>query len=224
MPQAQTVPAGSVTTTPAQDQSPAQVYLTGDQDFLIPMVFPDYQIHLDGYEGEFFGRKFKIPSQKAPYLGHAGVLLINGKTGLSKYYEYGRYAPKGKTRAGMIPDVVLKGGMITENSFKKTLWYIATHHGQKGKISGAVLRGAVFDKALAWLKTKEAENSNPQRKEYDLGNHNCMTFVADLVEHVGLDSPFRTRVVVPSAYMEQFQLSETDLDYDYATDTLGISD
>lgn len=227
MPQTQTIPAGKVTTTPAQDQSPAQVYLSGEQDFVIPMVFPDYEIHIDGYEGAFFGKKFKIPSQKAPYLGHAGVLVINGKTGLSKYYEYGRYAgpgPVGRTRPGRIPDVTLKGGMIVESSLKKTLRAISSTHGQSGRISGVVLRGKVFDQALAWLKAKEAENTDSKRKEYDLGNHNCMTFVADLVDHIGLDSPFRTRVVVPSAYMEQFQLSETDLDYHYATDTLEISD
>lgn len=227
MPQAQAIPVGKVTTTPTQDLSPAQVYLSGEQDFVIPMVFPDYEIHIDGYEGVFFGKKFKIPSRKAPYLGHAGVLLINGKTGLSKYYEYGRYAgpgPAGRTRPGRIPDVTLKGGMIVESSLKKTLSAISSTHGQSGRISGVVLRGQVFDKALAWLKAKESENADSTRKEYDLGNHNCMTFVADLVDHIGLDSPFRTRVVVPSAYMEQFQLSETDLDYDYITETLEISD
>lgn len=223
----QAVPVGSVTTTPSKDQSPAQVYLAGQEDFVIPMVFPDYKIHIDGPEANLFGYKIKIPSQKAPYLGHAGVLLINGKTGLSKYYEYGRYpgpGPAGRTHPGRIPDVTLKGGMVVESSLKKTLRTISSAHGQSGRISGVVLRGKVFDQALAWLKAKEAENANPKRKEYDLGNHNCMTFVADLVDHVDLDSPFRTRVVVPSAYMEQFQLSEIDLDYDYATDTLEITD
>lgn len=227
MPQAQQTPAGTVTTTPVLDQSPAQVYLSGEEDFVIPIVFPDYKIHIDGYEGTFFGKKIRIPSRKAPYLGHAGVLIINGTTGLSKYYEYGRYdgpGPAGRTNVGLIPDVTLKGGMIVESSLKRTLHAISSKHGQSGRISGVVLRGQVFDEALAWLKAKEAENADSTRKEYDLGNHNCMTFVADLVDHLGLDSPFRTRVVVPSAYMVQFQLSETDLDYDYATETLEISD
>ncbi|MCQ4242932.1 hypothetical protein [Stutzerimonas stutzeri] len=227
MPQAQQIPAGTVTTTPVLDQSPAQVYLSGEEDFVIPIVFPDYKIHIDGYEVTLFGRKFEIPAQSAPYLGHAGVLVINGKSGLSKYYEYGRYpgpGPAGRTRRGRIPDIRLKTGFIVESSLNRTLRAISSEHGQHGRISGVVLRGQVFDQALAWLEAKEAENANPARKEYDLGNHNCMTFVADLLDHIGLGRPFRTRVVVSSVYMEQFQLSETDLDYDYTTETLEISD
>lgn len=86
-----------------------------------------------------------------------------------------------------------------------------------------VLRGVVYDKALAWLKAKEAENTDSKRQEYDLGNHNCVTFATDLAEAVGFSIPFRTRVVVPSAYMAQFQFSEPDLDYIYSTDTLEIT-
>lgn len=224
MAKSQAVAVGNVATTPSEDQSPAQIYLTGQEDFVIPLVFPDYLIHIDGYEAELFGQKIKIPSQKAPYLGHAGVLIVNGKTGLTKYYEYGRYGPNGKTRSGLIPDVTLKGGMITESSLKKTLRTVSSKHGQSGRIIGVVLRGQVFDKALVWLKAKEAENSDPKRKAYDLSDHNCMTFVADLVDHIGLDSPFRPPVVVPSVYMRQFQISNPDLEYDYATDALEISD
>lgn len=218
------IPLGTVQTTPTLDPSPAQLYLVGQEDFVIPVVFPDYLIHIDGYEAEIFGRKITIPPQKAPYLGHAGVLIVNGKTGLTKYYEYGRYGPNGKTRSGLIPDVTLKGGMITESSLKKTLRTVSSNHGQSGRIAGVVLRGKVFDQALAWLKAKETENSSPARQAYDLGDHNCMTFVADLVDHIGLDSPFRPPVVVPSAYMKLFQLSNPDLEYDYVNDTLEISD
>ncbi|MNZ51948.1 hypothetical protein D3C78_697800 [compost metagenome] len=227
MAKAQTLKLGTIATTPTEDRSPVQFYLSGEDDLVIPLVFPDYQIHIDGYEAEFFGRRIKIPSQKAPYLGHAGVLIINGKTGLTKYYEYGRYpgpGPAGRTRSGRIPDVALKGGMIVESSLLKTLRTISVAHGQKGRISGVVLRGKVFDQAISWLKSKEAGNLDLNRKEYDLGNHNCMTFVADLVDYIGLESPFRPPVVVPSAYIEQFQLSMPDLEYNYRTDTLEVSD
>lgn len=216
----------TVVTTPAADVAPVQVYLVGDDDYVIPLVFPDYKIHIDGYQTTFFGKKIEIPGGKAPYLGHAGVLVINGATGQSKYYEYGRYpgpGPAGRVRVGRIPDVVLKSGAITESSLKKTLRHIATEHGQSGNITGVVLRGHVYDQALAWLKAKEAENSDGKRQEYDLGNHNCVTFATDLAETVGFSIPFRTRVVVPSAYMAQFQFSEPDLDYIFATDTLEIT-
>jgi hypothetical protein len=223
---AQAAQVTTVATTPTVEVAPVPVYLVGDQDYVIPVVFPDYKIHIDGYQTTLFGRKIEIPGGSAPYLGHAGVLIINGKTGQAKYYEYGRYpgpGPAGRVRVGQIPDVVLKGGAITESSLKKTLRHIAAKHGQSGNITGVVLRGAVFDKALAWLKEKEAENTNDKRQEYDLGNHNCVTFATDLAESVGFSIPFRTRVVVPSAYMTQFQFSEPDLDYTFATDTLEIT-
>jgi len=69
----------TVVTTPAADVAPVQIYLVGDDDYVIPVVFPDYKIHIDGYQTTFFGKKIEIPGGKAPYLGHAGVLVINGK-------------------------------------------------------------------------------------------------------------------------------------------------
>ena len=223
---AQAAQVTTVATTPVADVAPIQIYLVGDQDYVIPLVFPDYKIHIDGYQATMFGRKIVIPGGSAPYLGHAGVLIISGKTGQTKYYEYGRYpgtGPAGRVRVGRIPDVELKGGTITESSLKKTLRYISAKHGQSGNITGVVLRGVVYDKALAWLKAKEAENTKATRQEYDLGNHNCVTFATDLAEAVGFSISFRTRVVVPTAYMAQFQFSEPDLDYIFAMDTLEIT-
>lgn len=119
---AQAAQVTTVVTTPAAEVAPVQVYLVGDQDYVIPIVFPDYKIHIDGYQATFFGKKIEIPGGKAPYLGHAGVLVINGKTGQSKYYEYGRYpgpGPAGRVRVGRIPDVVLKGERLLSRLLKK---------------------------------------------------------------------------------------------------------
>ncbi|CAI8736803.1 hypothetical protein [Pseudomonas serbica] len=218
----------TIATTPVADVALVQIYVVSDLDYVIPLVFPDYKIRIDGYQATLFGRKLTIPDVSAPYLGHAGVLIINGKNGQSKYYEYGRYpgpGPAGRVRVGNIPDVVLNdGGAITESSFKKTLRHISSKHGQSGDITGVVLRGAVYDKALSWLKEKEAENTKATRKEYDLGNHNCITFATDLAEAVGFSIPRRFLAVVPTTYMMQFQISEPDLDYTFATDTLEITE
>jgi hypothetical protein len=218
----------TIATTPVADVALVQIYVVSDLDYVIPLVFPDYKIRIDGYQATLFGRKLTIPDVSAPYLGHAGVLIINGKNGQSKYYEYGRYpgpGPAGRVRVGNIPDVILNdGGAITESSLKKTLRHISSKHGQSGDITGVVLRGAVYDKALSWLKEKEAENTKATRKEYDLGNHNCITFATDLAEAVGFSIPRRFLAVVPTTYMMQFQISEPDLDYTFATDTLEITE
>ena len=51
-------------------------YIDPNEKDAVLVVFPDYKI--------------STPIGKMGNLGHAGVLLINNKTGLTKYYEYGR--------------------------------------------------------------------------------------------------------------------------------------
>lgn len=217
-----------IKTTPVSDKNVLEIYLDGTDDFLIPLVFPDYKIHvLDSETISFFGIKFSTPEIKASYLGHAGVLLINGKTGLTKYYEYGRYyntEPPGFVRKGNISDVKIKSGMISEKSLKNTLKEISFEHGQSGSISGVIIRGQLFIQANQWLINIQKNNSNKSRKPYGLDEHNCMTFVIDLVDSLGLDSSWRPPVVIPTAYIEQFQLQQVDLEYNFDTDTLEVKD
>lgn len=216
-------------TTPTSSPNPSLIYLETGADFVIPVVFPDYVIHVyDAQEVDIFGRKIKTPSVKVPELGHAGVLIVNGKTGSTRYGEYGRYSGGGKVpgvvKIRPVPDVAIKDSAITESSLKRTLKHLSAKAGQSGPISGVVLRGDVFEKAVEWLNKKERENNDPNRAPYNLRNHNCITFVADLVDELGLDSPFRGPVVVPSLFIKQFQRTKPDLKYSYQTDTLEISE
>ena len=61
----------------------------------IYIAFPDYKISA-------FGKQWSN-------LGHAGILLIDNKTGITKYYEYGRYdkAEIGEVRQRTISNVVM---------------------------------------------------------------------------------------------------------------------
>jgi len=76
-------------------------------DLLSPIVFPDYRITVQTPATrikvpdylpyvDILPNEIRVPhtENKISDLGHAGVLLINGKTGVTKYYEYGRYDPK----------------------------------------------------------------------------------------------------------------------------------
>ncbi|MBF4238115.1 hypothetical protein EAY82_26800, partial [Vibrio anguillarum] len=99
-------------------------YVSGIEDFLIPIVFPDYEILVASEQTfDLFGLDITTPKVKAPYLGHAGVILINGETGVTRYYEYGRYPNRasdipGNVRKVSIPNVKLITGLITERSLK----------------------------------------------------------------------------------------------------------
>ena len=66
----------------------------------------------------------KYRANGIPFTGHAGVLLINDKTGLTKYYEYGRYdkESKGLVRTASVPNVVIgKDGKTTTESLNKVM-------------------------------------------------------------------------------------------------------
>lgn len=96
------------------------------KDVVIPIVFPEYKISVEVKSqpvdiipwvkwDNFKTPKFK---RKLEDLGHAGVLFINGETGTTKYYEYGRYPVAvgvGATQKLLIPDVKVVNGNITQN-------------------------------------------------------------------------------------------------------------
>lgn len=71
---------------------------------------------------------------RVPYLGHAGILFIEGKTGLSEYFEYGRYGgPLGAVQKRTIPDVRMgKNDRPSRASMEKTLGEISRLAGRVG--------------------------------------------------------------------------------------------
>jgi len=70
-------------------------------DVAVPLVFPDYLIAVDTPPVRVDVPNWLpgVPNQlvlpgthnRLPYLGHAGILFFNGGSGVTKYYEYGRY-------------------------------------------------------------------------------------------------------------------------------------
>ncbi|MDC0740688.1 hypothetical protein [Polyangium mundeleinium] len=89
------------------------------EDSVIPMVFPDFLITVEKKDFSWKERAgikvtpgVSIASEtdkevKISGLGHAGVLIINGKTGETRYFEYGRYdaARIGLVREHSVSDV-----------------------------------------------------------------------------------------------------------------------
>ena len=92
------------------------IYIDKDGRDAILIVFPDYKIDPE----------IKVGNWKAPKvggLGHAGVLLIDNKTGATKYYEYGRYptkdGTKGRVRSVPVSDVVIGKDAILTSSLQR---------------------------------------------------------------------------------------------------------
>lgn len=137
----------------------------------ILITYPDYKISALG--------------TKWSNLGHAGVLLIDNKTGVTKYYEYGRYDAEGKglVRTVKISNVKIgKDGKPTVESLNKVLGQLSKKTGQGGKIRGAYIISDQNDKMKTYADSKLAENNDPDRKEYGLNSNNCGTFARDVIK------------------------------------------
>ncbi len=156
-------------------------YIDPDGRDAILVVFPSYMVDTETRAG-------KLP------LGHAGILLIDNETGLTKYYEYGRYSTedgtKGRVRNVTVSNVVIdpETGKPTQESLNKVLGQISNNSGQGGEIQGAYIEGdfnTMNDYAQGKLKESNPqykEEYNKDRKPYKLLSNNCGTFAHDVAK------------------------------------------
>ena len=128
-------------------------------------------------------------------LGHSGVLLIDNKSGLTKYYEYGRYptedGTKGLVRNVAVLDVVMgTDGMPTQESLNKVLSKISEQSGHSGDINGAYIKSDKFKKMNDYAKEKLNESNagktgyKKDREPYTLTGNNCATFASDVLKKI----------------------------------------
>lgn len=205
------------------------------KDIIIPIVFPDYKITVTIPNKRFDvlpyvewdNVEIEQSKQKVSNLGHSGILFINGKSGLSKYYEYGRYdVPErnGIVRKLRIPDAQANQDGVIYNSLIPILKAISTNAGRGGRIQGVLIEAEdVFDKLQAKAHARKQKNTNPNRTPYSITSNSCIHFVKRLVEAAGKDTPwmFDPR---PNSYIGEFRDDYRDLDYSPKKNTLKIED
>ncbi len=123
---------------------------------------------------------------------HAGVLLIDEKTGATKYYEYGRYSPNlkgivgaklpqddGNVRKVLVPNVkVGKDGKPNPESLKKVYEFLSKEVGHGAEVEPDYQEGADEDRAEKEIM-KVANDFN--RAKYKLLSNNCKHFCNDIV-------------------------------------------
>lgn len=192
-------------------------------DIIIPIVFPDYKITVDTPKKDIdllpwvSFDNFSIPKskQQVSNLGHAGILLINGVSGLSKYYEYGRYdsAQLGLVRRVPVPDAKVDKGALIVKSLIPMLSKISSIAGQGSRIEGVYIEAASsFEKLNQAVVAQKTLNNNPKRKPYDLTTNSCIHFVKRLVDMAGKKTPWMLDPR-PNSYIGEFRDDYTDLDY-----------
>lgn len=195
-----------------------------EMDIVIPIVFPDYKIaveiqktKVDVFPWVEFDN-FTIPTykDKISNLGHAGILFINGKTGITKYYEYGRYDPQNLglvVKARNLPDAKVINGAIELASIKNTLSFISKVHGQSGRIHGVYIEVEnKYDAMLTYANLRKSQNANPKRVPYDILTNSCIHFVKEVTERAGISTPWMIDPR-PNSYIGEFRDDFPDLDF-----------
>lgn len=182
-------------------------------DILIPIVFPDYLI--------------STPAGKLPQLGHAGILIILGSTGSTRYYEYGRYdkAELGLVRKTIIPDVRInkRTNNPDEKSLAAVLKVISQKAGQNGRISGVYVEvSGGFSKADAYAQSRLKQNGNSNRKSYEILSNSCLHFMKLTLEAAGIATPWLVDPR-PNSYIEELREDYPDLDYNPRMNVVTIS-
>jgi hypothetical protein len=201
-----------------------------NNDVAIPIVFPDYLIMVETPtvdikipdllpRVDILPDRLKVPAAKwkIPYLGHAGILFIQGSSGLTKYYEYGRYPPgvQGRVRKTTLSDVTIGGnGRPTKKSLEIVLTEVSMKSGHGGKIRGAYVELApgAFIHMLAYAARRMQNNSNPRRAPYDIVSNSCLHFMKEVAEAGGARMP-AVIAPQPAGYIVQVRLRENDLDF-----------
>ena len=129
-----------------------------------------------------------------PFTGHAGVLLIDNKTGITKYYEYGRYDKDniGIVRTVTVPNVDIgKDGKPTIESLNKVMQCLSENSGAGGEIEGAYIISDKFKEMNDFAKNRMNENNDPNRKKYSIWSNNCATFAEDVItQDKSVDRPW----------------------------------
>ncbi|MEW4341615.1 hypothetical protein AB1J03_09700 [Vibrio diabolicus] len=209
------------------------------KDVIIPIVFPDYKIAVATPRAvevpdlipfiDILPNNIQVPHTKAKMsnLGHAGVLFINGSNGVTKYYEYGRYDPKGNgwvKKIRNLPDVKIDPkGSITKESLTKVLSVISIKAGQRGNISAAYIEVEnKYSEILDFSINRMRKNHVPDRKEYGLFTYSCLHFMKGALEAAGVETPTLIDPR-PVSYIEELQEDYRVLEYVTSTNnyTLG---
>lgn len=200
-------------------------------DTCVPIAFTEYRIaiptakvDLPKFMNDRGIADFNTPGQMSD-LGHAGCLFIKGASGLTRYYEYGRYdsAALGLARRQSLPDLRLdRGGQPVWASLKDVLGAISTKAGKGGLISAAwIAAPGRFDAMQAYADKRMADNRLATRIPYSLFRNSCLHFMKGVMDAAGI----RTPILVdprPVSYIDEIKAIHTPLDFNPRTNLLTI--
>ncbi len=197
------------------------------QDFVVAIVFPDQPIQAATESGirdalpdwmeeaaldalELFGAKrTDSGSIKADFLGHAAVAFANGRTGLTRYWEYGRYdaAARGICRNIRVPDLKITPDFeATPDSLNKLFAKVSGTSGANTRVSAVLCRVPLgtHTKLEAYCQRVDQATKNKTAEEYAVLSNSCLHFMRRVMEEAGIDTP-RIWDPRPASYISALQ-------------------
>ncbi|HTR60469.1 MAG TPA: hypothetical protein VMH37_02130 [Candidatus Binataceae bacterium] len=150
---------------------------------LIPRL-PRYRGRYDGYVYEIdylhypvsTGYGFTLP------FGHAGVLAID-PSGITKYFEYGRYVTNfGQVEKRRIPNVTIgPDRRPTAESMRDLFAYLSSHFGKNSAVRAVYCPGASYWR-VKWFGINRMRDTHRRAYSWNpLNPNDCKTFVADAI-------------------------------------------
>jgi hypothetical protein len=147
-------------------------------------------------------------------LGHAGIILIDNKTGATRYFDNGRYDPakQGAVRSFNTPPVTFgRTGLPTRQSLTALLSAVSTGAGHGSALQGAYFKNGSFSAMVGYAQKRLSQNDDPSRKPYDPAKNNCATFTTDVLAAGGVKtldagSPLPTALIDSLQKQSQFSL------------------
>ena len=192
----------------------------------ILVAFPDYPVNTDSFYGY------------TEHVGHGGVILIN-RSGLTKFYDYGRYSPEGahgRARRIVIPNVDMKGGQPTEESLKHLMSRLSARMQQQAtgnppqRIRAAYFRTMNFGKMNAFAKNwvlksnRSSPAFDPTRKKYSIRSFNCGHFAETVIlrGNPKVDRPWML-IPTPNNFVDEYiEEGNAEITYDPSANAISI--
>ncbi|TCH97413.1 hypothetical protein EJV46_14860 [Roseococcus sp. SYP-B2431] len=200
-------------------------------DICVPIVFVEYIISVPSAKVDlpkFVNRlgidDFSTPD-KLSDLGHAGCLIIQGKTGGTRYYEYGRYdsAAKGVARRKSVPDLKLdRSGGPVWSTLKSVMHAVSQKAGHGGSISAAwIAAPGKFGDMQKYADDRIKQNSVSTRESYGFFTNSCLHLMKGTMEAAGIDTPILVNPS-PVSYIAEIRDDFPQLDYNPRTKVLKL--
>lgn len=161
----------------------------GNTGIILTLAYPDTVVMLAKEWYSPFLRFLGIGKKNYLRAGHAALVLINKKTGVLEYHDFGRYitsVPNGRVRSSETDNelhlpikAIIKNDAIS--NLDAILIFLATHprltHGE-GKLVASVCNAVNYKKAKQYIIKTQNKNFIPYRA-FGKNAYNCAHFVTD---------------------------------------------